>query len=104
MAVELETENITPENSPFRWNTILSNFKNKNHVFKTIKQSSYIIKWWGFFGLKLKISEDTGFNLLYFLGNLYRCFMVVLGYFSDLPRPTVNARGEATSIIYNCSE
>ena len=36
-------------------------------------------------------------NLLYFLGQLYKYLWVFLDYFPNLPRPSLEARGEITS-------
>ena len=49
--------------------------------------------------MKLKISEITDINGLYFLGKLYKCIWMVLGYFHDLLRLPLDGRGEAHSKI-----
>ena len=48
-----------------------------------------------FFCLKLKMSESSCFNRLHLLGELFICLVVVLGFFTDLPHPPIDAMGES---------
>ena len=49
--------------------------------------------------LKQDISKIAGPNV--FSGKLYKCIRVVLGYFTDIHHPTLDAWGVATSVPYS---
>ena len=49
--------------------------------------------------LKLKISENSGPNWLYFSEKLHECLKVVLGYFNDLSSLPLEARVKGFSML-----